>query len=160
MSLGRRPKSRLDLLTPLIAERVESRQQRQKQQHDASSRDRCFMEEDTVFVKNFQAGDKWLPGIISKRTGPVSFKVQLSNGCIRRCHQDQLQRRTVDVTMEESIEMEIPTPPANSCNSQLPTETEPSVPVSQPAISVPDPPLRKTYPSRRRTTVQRYEPSW
>ena len=123
MLLGRHPKSRLYLLTPLISERVESRQQRQKQQHDANSRDRCFMEGDTVFVKNFQAGDKWLPEIISKRTGPVSFEVQLSNGCIRQCHQDQLQRRTVDVTMEESIEMEIPTPPSNSSNSQLPTET-------------------------------------
>lgn len=75
MLLGRRPKSRLDLLTPLVAERIESRQQRQKQQHDASSRDRCFMEGDTVFVKNFQAGDKWLPGTISKRSGPVSFEV-------------------------------------------------------------------------------------
>ena len=160
MLLGRRPKSRLDLLTPLVAERIESRQQRQKQQHDASSRDRCFMEGDTVFVKNFQAGDKWLPGTISKRSGPVSFEVQMSNGCIRRCHQDQLKRRIVEVTMEDSIEMEIPTPPVASSNSQLPTETEPSIPVSQPAVSVPDPPSRKTYPSRRRTTVQRYQPTW
>lgn len=62
--------------------------------------------------------------------------------------------------MEDSIEMEIPTPPVASSNSQLPTETEPSIPVSQPDVSVPDPPSRKTYPSRRRTTVQRYQPTW
>ena len=44
-----------------------------------------------------------------------------------------MQRQTVDMTMEEPTEMEIPTPPAGSSNSHLTTETEPSVLVSQPA---------------------------
>ena len=57
-------------------------------------------------VKNFQAGSKWLPGVISKRTEPVSFVVQMCDGCERRCHQDQLQRRT-DVTVDELFETDI-----------------------------------------------------
>ena len=40
-------------------------------------------------VKNFRAGSKWLPGVISKRTEPVLFVVQMCDGCERRCHQDQ-----------------------------------------------------------------------
>ena len=52
----------------------------------------------------------WLrhwPGVISQKTGPVSFVVQLSNGRERRCHQDQLKKQTVDVTVEEPIETEL-----------------------------------------------------
>ena len=101
MLLGCRPKSRLDLLKPMTAERIEANQWKQKKQHDVRANDRCFQEEDTVFVKNFQSGDKWLPGVISKRTGPVSFVVQLSDGRERRCHQDQLQKRTVEVTVDK-----------------------------------------------------------
>ena len=74
MLLGRRLKSRLDLLKPMTAKRVEANQWKQKKQHDVRANDRCF-QGDTVFVKNFQSGDKWLPGVISKRIGPVSFVV-------------------------------------------------------------------------------------
>ena len=57
-------------------------------------------------VKNFQAGSKWLPGVISKRTGPVLFVVQMSDGCERCCHQDKLQGRT-DVTVDKPFETDI-----------------------------------------------------
>ena len=30
---------------------------------------------DSVLVKNYHHGDKWLPGVIQKKTGPVSFVV-------------------------------------------------------------------------------------
>ena len=45
----------------------------------------------TLFVKNFQSGDKWMPGVIREL---------LLYGCLiheRCCHQDQLQKRTVEV---------------------------------------------------------------
>ena len=100
MLLGHRPKSRLDLLKPMTAERIEETQWKQKRQRDIRSTDRIFNVGDYVFVKNFQSGDKWLPGVISQKTGPVSFVVQLSNGRERCCHQDQLQKQTVDVTVE------------------------------------------------------------
>ena len=41
-----------------------------------------------------------MPGLISKRTEPVSFVVRLSDGRGRCCHQDQLQKRTLEVPVE------------------------------------------------------------
>ena len=170
MLLGHRPKLRLDLLKPMTAESIEANQWKQKKQHDVRANDRCFQEGDTVFVKNFQSGDKWLPGVISKRTGPVSFVVQLSDGRERRCHQDQLQKRTVEVIVDSPVETETPVPRTSATDQHSSSETEEvssAVPISnvipeQATVaseqSAHSSPLRKTYPTRRCTTVQRYEP--
>ena len=56
-----------------------------------------------VFVKNYHHGDKWLPGVIQKKTEPVSFVVRLTNGRLRGCHQDQLRRRSVEVHMDSFV---------------------------------------------------------
>ena len=174
MLFGRRPKSRLDLLKPITAERVEANQWKQKKQHDTKANDRCFKEGDTVFIRNFQSGDKWLPGVICQRTGPVSFVVKLVDGRERRCHQDQLQKRTVDMTAEnpDDHESEIPVPPINAPDqnstpvtvepsTDMPNRSEVSEPVAAtPEQSVSDPVPRKTYPTRSRTAVQRFEPTW
>ena len=150
--LGHWPKSRLDLLKPMTADRVEAKQLKQKQQHDASAVDRSFKEGDRVFVKNFQSGEKWLPGVIVKKRGPVSFRVRLSDGQERRCHQDQIRSRTVNVTLEPTIETE--TPPASSEQEPSPLSTPPE---SEPEVTTE--PVHR-YPSRTRTAVQRYDPSW
>ena len=94
--LGRRPRTRLDLLRPNAAERVEERQQKQKAQHDRKARSRTFRVGDAIFLKNFGAGQRWLPGQIVEMTGPVSFQVLLEDGRRKRCHQDQLRSRVVD----------------------------------------------------------------
>ena len=51
---------------------------------------------DTVFVRNFGTGSRWLPGQIVEVTGPVSFRVLLGDGRRKKCHQDQLRSRVVD----------------------------------------------------------------
>ncbi len=66
MLLGRRPRSRLDILRPLTAERVENQQIHQKGKHDAHARDRSMHAGEPVFVRNYHQGDKWLPGTIEK----------------------------------------------------------------------------------------------
>ena len=95
--LGRRPRSRLDLLKPHTAERVEDRQSKQKKQHDERACVQKLVVGEEVYVRNYHGGEKWLPGVIEKRTGPVSFLVKLSDGRDRRCHQDQVRKRTVRV---------------------------------------------------------------
>jgi len=84
--LGRRPRSRLDLLKPHTAGRVERNQLKQKMQHDSRARERNFDVGDHVFVRNYHQGDKWLPGVLLKKTGPVSFTAKLADGRYRRCH--------------------------------------------------------------------------
>ena len=172
--LGRRPRSRLDLLKPHTAERVERSQIKQKEQHDSKSRERKLNVGDNVFVKNYHHGDKWLPGVIQKKTGPVSFVVKLTDGRVRRCHQDQLRRRSVEVHMDSSVDSEVSVSPTeislpHTSSTELPVPT-PETNVEGPSVM--DPTLvtkdtaissnlaEKTYPKRTRTPVIRFEPTW
>ena len=88
--LGRRPRTLLDLLKPHTAERVERKLLKQKGQHDATAKHRELCVGDCVFVRNYGSGGKWLPGVIERQTGPVSFLVKLTDGR-ERCHLDQGQ---------------------------------------------------------------------
>ena len=41
-----------------------------------------------VAVRNFCAGDKWIPGTIMKRTGPLAYLVQVTGGQVWKHHID------------------------------------------------------------------------
>lgn len=43
-----------------------------------------------MITRNFSHGPKWIPGFITKITGPVSYKVMLGDGSIVRRHVDQI----------------------------------------------------------------------
>ena len=88
--LGRKPRSRLDLLKPNTAQRVEDKQLHQKAAHDVSARHRKFELGDLVYVLNFRGEEKWIPGEIVQLNGSVSFCVQLQNGKTVRRHQNHL----------------------------------------------------------------------
>ena len=88
--LGRRPQTCLDLLRPNPVERVEGKQQKQKAKHYCKVSPRTFGVGDAILLKNFGAGQRWLPGQIVGMTGPVSFQVLLEDGRCKRCHQDQV----------------------------------------------------------------------
>ena len=92
--LGRRPRSRLDLVRPNTAKRVENKQLQQKTAHDVSARQRKFEVGDLVYILNFRAGEKWIPGEIIQSNGSVSFSIQLQDGKIVRRHQDHMRQRT------------------------------------------------------------------
>ena len=78
--LGRCPQTRLDLLKPNLADMVENKQLQQKVDHDRAARLRSFNADETVYVRNFGPGQKWLPGMIVATTGPVSYRVLLEDG--------------------------------------------------------------------------------
>ena len=74
----------------------------------------------------YHQGDRWLPGIVTEKTGPVSFKVKLTTGPNQRCHQDQLRKRSVEVPNPETPEShdtdDIPTPSVESRTPNAGTE--------------------------------------
>ena len=89
--MGRRPKSRLDLLKPNVSDHVEKKQYQHKQDHDRLAKSRVFSTGQQVYVKNNEACSVWLKGPIIETTGPVSFCVQLEDGQGWLCHQDHLR---------------------------------------------------------------------
>ncbi len=91
MLLGRKLKSHLDLLHPDVEEKVRVQQGKQKAWHDRHARAQSFQEGETVFVRNFARGQRWLPGAIMRKSGPRSCVVRLSDGREVRRHQDHLR---------------------------------------------------------------------
>ena len=87
--LKRSLRTRLDLMRPSLRSRVEAQQALQKNQHDRHTKDRLFDVGQSVLARNLRAGPKWIPGVMVEKTGPVSYKVQVSDQIWRR-HCDQL----------------------------------------------------------------------
>ena len=94
--MGHRIRSRLDLLLPDLTSVVQDKQLKQKQAHDKKKPDRNFIIGATVFAEDFTASsEKWLPGVVQKVTGPLSYQIELSNGQIVRRHVDSIRARVV-----------------------------------------------------------------
>ena len=155
---GRRLRSRLDLLKPDIAARVQQKQLKQKESHDRHARARCFEVGDTVFTRNFGKGDDWLPARIVERTGPVSFRVELEHeGLIWRRHQDLIRKRHVEELPFPPVELEIPEDDSPESEPEvIPTaEVTPATQPENPDLNVPTPTGR--YPKRVRRPPERYQ---
>ena len=82
----------LDLLQSSIGHNVRQCQTKQKEGHDAHSKGCEFPEGDTAFVKCFNKVNTWLPGVIDKKQGPVSYRIMLDN-CVVRRHTDHIRTR-------------------------------------------------------------------
>ena len=91
LMMGRRLRSTLDLAKPDLENRVVTKQDQQKYQHDRHARQRVIQVGDAVFAKNLSPGPTWVPATVIAQTGPVSFKVEVENSkTVWRRHQDQL----------------------------------------------------------------------
>ncbi|XP_064487549.1 uncharacterized protein K02A2.6-like [Ornithodoros turicata] len=91
LMMGRRLRSRLDLVRPSLYSEVQHRQF--KGAINRRARARTFNVGDTVLVRNFRGHPKWLRGVIVGQSGPVSFQVKVSSRTgvhVWRRHQDQL----------------------------------------------------------------------
>ncbi|KAL7874785.1 hypothetical protein SRHO_G00057550 [Serrasalmus rhombeus] len=143
MLMGRRPKSRLDLLRPDLKAKVARKQEKPKERHDLHARERLLKPGDNVYVKNFCSNSKqqWLPGVILTQNGPVSYIIKLTDGRVFRRHQDHVQRRhdtgpeTVSTaelplvtpggaTQAEELPTEVSVPPAETEQSHTDTQTQ------------------------------------
>ena len=94
LMFGRKLRSRLDLLWPSskVASRVSANQQRQKANHTRKPRVVDLETEDNVLVKNYSKhGASWVPAVVVRQTGPVSYQCRLNSGNLVRRHQDQIQ---------------------------------------------------------------------
>ena len=146
--LGRKLRSRLDLLKPNIGQKVAAKQQQQKNFHDTHCRERTFSVGERVFIKNNAKGQKWIPGSITKQTGPVSFKVKLHNGKIIRCHQDQLRKREID---DSALTQQSPLLTDDDLTMFTGNGITPQVVTEQTHVNT-----ERRYPSRQRRPPARY----
>ena len=83
-------------MTPDVSGNVASKQAQQKFYHDHQSAGRKLRIGQRVMVKNLHAGDKWIPGTIMERTGPLAYLVQVAGGKMWKRHIDQLRQMNED----------------------------------------------------------------
>ena len=147
MMFGRPLRSQLDLLQPDMQAKVQGRQEQQKFHHDHHARSREFKCGDLVHVRNFSQGPMWIPGVVIRVRGPVSYTVELANGEQKRRYVDHLRPRV------ENVEESVP-----DWADAIPSEAA----VLQPAIdepggddSVPAPPMLRRS-SRIRQAPERF----
>ena len=100
--MGRRLRTRLDLLIPSVEKHVEARQYSSMVNRTAKRGLRQFHAGDTVLARNYGRGEKWIPGVVTEVLGSRHYMVEVFGNLWKR-HVDQLLRRPVDDT-----------PPANS----------------------------------------------
>ena len=92
--MGRQLRSRLDLVLPNVAKRVQDAQSRQKEHHDSHCKYRQFTVGNHVMARNYAGNPQWLPGQVTSVLGPVSYQITLDDGKQWRRHQDQLLKAT------------------------------------------------------------------
>ena len=79
-----------------------------------------------MWVRNFRDGPRWMKGIIAECVGPVSYRVQMSDGALWRRHVDHIrggkdntQENTCPTTrMDQSSFFTCPTPLAGSSDTR------------------------------------------
>ena len=167
---GRNLRSRLDCLKPTVEERVYRKQQQQKKDHDKRSKVRQFIVGERVFVRNHSRnGDRWLSGIITSTSGPLSFKVDMENGRSVKCHRDHIHKRgkistpTTFPTEDDFdlfLDFTIPATETQDAGPSVSLSAPTSTPenAAAPSNTIPpatSPPTSRPYPSRPRS-----QPNW
>ena len=146
--MGRRLRSRLDLLHPDISERVRKRQLVQKEGHDSHCRQRELSTGQTVWVRNPPNGRPWFPGTISEVLSQQRFRISLEDGRVVDRHIDHVQHRIVPPEGDQSQ------PSAELVLPDLDLPEDSVEPSPDPPVEVADSPA----PSPRRSARDRRPP--
>ena len=95
--LGRRLRTRLDLLKPDLSIKVNNRQIDQSVAKGGSVT-RHFSIGQRVIARNYTGNSKWVPGIVRAQLGPLSYQVEIGPTLVWRRHTDQLKDSNAPVT--------------------------------------------------------------
>ena len=131
LMLGRKMRSRLDLLTPLdqVSQRVSQKQEKQKANHAKKPRKVKFDLGSQVMVRNFGVrGPKWLSAKVIEVTGPLSYRCLLERGGVVKRHQDQIQKTTNNDVYQDLEVEDLPFLPMHSGESSMENGESPTIP--------------------------------
>ena len=98
--MGRSLRTCLDMLRPDTGARILEKQVQQKQQHDTHAYERTLLIGQSVMARAFSGSSRWLPGVVTRRLGPLTYLIQLTDGTVWRRHLDQLRERGEESEIE------------------------------------------------------------
>lgn len=94
--MGRRVRTILDSLHPDLTEERRVKQEISYREGCEDRGLRQFQENDSVLLRNYNPGPRWIPATVIEATGPVSYQARTEDGQIKRCHVDQMLRRNAE----------------------------------------------------------------
>lgn len=65
---------------------MEQYQEQQKISKDSQRQLKEFEQQDCVWVRDFRGSEKWVPGVIDRRVGPLTYIVRLDDGRLETSH--------------------------------------------------------------------------
>ena len=154
--IGRKVRTRLDLILPNCQSQVLQRQAQQKKDHDRSSHVRELYTGQRVMARNYRDQNRWLPGTVVQKLGPLTYSVQLDTGSLWRRHIDQLRHignEAQETIKERSTDLDhcvLPSP-----NSVPETNQPPPQDITQSPPNSPDRSSPPSVPGRRYPTQNR-----
>ncbi|KAL1478650.1 hypothetical protein MTO96_016031, partial [Rhipicephalus appendiculatus] len=159
--LGRRLRTRLDLIRPAVENRVRQRQFDQTRRHPC--RDNVIAVGDSVSVRNFRSGPKWLCATVLARTGPVSYRLSVltPRGVFQWVrHQNHIRNDNAGIAAEFQLpfserQQEAPAQ-VPACDSSHDVDSSPTA-QSEPADTS-NAPSERRYPQRQRRPPDRFVP--
>ncbi|XP_063831899.1 uncharacterized protein K02A2.6-like isoform X1 [Ostrinia nubilalis] len=130
LMLGRQLRIKLDLLRPDRGKKVRDAQARQIKIGTEVSR--VLEPGEEVWIRQYQGGNKWIPGKVAERLGTTDYKILDTSGRGSHRHIDQLRRRSLRSSLvAPPLEIEEPTTAAQvavpMCEDQVQSGTRPSV---------------------------------
>ena len=139
-------------------------QAEQKDRHDRRSKPREFTVGQTVWVRNFRDGLRWISGMVADRLGPLTYLIQLPDGTLWRRHVDHVRHgsqadpnASADLTSPPVPEEDFSSVPSMTDGGQLtqPSESPLQPRIDPPSISSSDPSSASRYLSRIRRPSNR-----
>lgn len=147
LMMGRDLRTRMHLLRPNVGNTVKTRQEEMCERRNTRARD--FENGQSVVVRDYRGKDKWVPGTIAEKTGPVSYRIQIDPTTQWRRHADQIVQSNLEPNLtfqEVSIETSTTDNHVTPCSENVtPNEKE----RDKSSVAVQHAPSKR-YPSRDR----------
>jgi hypothetical protein len=158
--VGRELCTRLMRLKPSIRDTVEAKQESMRYRTPETARQ--FIIGDKVAVRDYRSNcEKWIPGTIDSKTGPLSYRVEITPGKTWRRHTDQLgsagfSRNRDPCDVHQPLPSQDNAPLVDNANYQQSTEL---VETPKTCVTNPAPECEKRYPTRstRNVKPKRYQ---
>ena len=100
--MGRKLRTRLDLLLPSVEEHVK-KQQYKVLERNGNRNTRSFTKGQNVFVRNYQGKEKWIRGEITEVLGLRHYMVKVPGGVWKR-HVDQLLKGDTQIAGKSELD--------------------------------------------------------
>ena len=88
--LGRDRHTHMDFLKTNCKEQVSMHQDAQARHHNQHAKPHMFEVSQSDIARNLGSGSKWMPGVVNRIQGPLSYVIEMDTGVQWKLHMDHI----------------------------------------------------------------------